>query len=305
MDRILRGKPATLETEFFDARGDDTVDAGTVTVTVTRDDGTTILEDAATTKDDSDPDNISYTVDLTADHTGEVDRLTVTWTSSSQGVQTTHVEIVGALYADIPAIRSQAGLDDKAKHPTARILEARGEVETRVEVATGLAWVPRYGAETHVGSGRDALQLARTGPTRRILSAVETDSNGDDTTLDTSGWTVDPATGLVTRDPGSFSTAFRYRIAYEHGHATPPADLRRAALAAIRYLLTGEVGGLSGTPPSRATSLDTEFGSYRLQMADTDERPFGHDQIDSVIMRHADDGPVFASDTLVDMTPLG
>lgn len=302
MDRILRGKPATLETQFFDARGEQSVDAGTVTVTVTRDDGTDILTDAATTKD-TDP--VSYTVDLTADHTDELDRLTVTWTSPTHGVQTTHVEIVGALYANVPDIRDQAGLDDQAKHSTARILEARSEVETRVEVATGLAWVPRYGAETHVGSGRDELQLARTGPVQRILSAVETDTNGDDTTLDTTDWTVDPVTGLVTRDPGSFSASFRYRIVYEHGHDTPPADLRRAALAAIRYLLTGEVGGLSGAPPSRATSLDTEFGSYRLQMADTDDRPFGHDQIDSVIMRHADDGPVFASDTLLDMTPLG
>jgi hypothetical protein len=79
LERILQNTPGSVSKQWYE---DGTaVDPGTVTVDITRADGTVVASDASV----SGTGTAARTLALTTTHTGLLDRLTLTWVSSDKG----------------------------------------------------------------------------------------------------------------------------------------------------------------------------------------------------------------------------
>jgi hypothetical protein len=150
VDRILQSTPATISESWY--QGATIQDPGTVTVTVTRDDGTIVTTGTAAGTGAA-----PRTFQLTAAHTASLDRLTATWTSPTLGTLTTVVEVVGDFLFTINEAHN-AGL---ATYSDDQIAGARTRVEQAIEDACGLAFVPRYDRATLNGDGTTLLRLGR------------------------------------------------------------------------------------------------------------------------------------------------
>ena len=120
--RSLRGAPAVLSWQPVDGIGAAT-DPGTVTVTVTRDDGTALVTDAATSGTGSAP----RTYTLAATHTQLVDLLTVSWQVSNVEIAETRCEIVGGYLAPLTEIMARQPKMGTPAQET--VVQVRAEVE--------------------------------------------------------------------------------------------------------------------------------------------------------------------------------
>jgi hypothetical protein len=141
VDRVLRNTAANIQATFaLDGVPTDAV--GTVTVTVTRADGTVIVNAQAADK----PAGTTgvYQYPLTPTHTALLDTLTATWTGTISGVaQTvqTVVEVAGGFAFSVAQARSVRPLDNATTYTTARIVEMRTLVEDALERELGYALV--------------------------------------------------------------------------------------------------------------------------------------------------------------------
>src|SRR2546421_1634830 len=154
MDRVLQNTAAVIQNTFY-VDGVPT-DATAVTVTITRDDGTILVNAGATVHGTTGV----YTYTLTTAHTGLLDSLTAAWTGTIGGVaQTvkTYVEIVGGFLFSIADARARSTLADTVTYPTANIVAARTWAETEIQNACGISFVPRYASEVLNGSGSQRL----------------------------------------------------------------------------------------------------------------------------------------------------
>ena len=92
--RVIAGAAATLSFQGVDQYGEP-ADPGTVTVEITRADGTELVASGtATTGSGSSP----RTYALTASQTAELDRLTAVWSESSTAIAQTEIDDVGGVY---------------------------------------------------------------------------------------------------------------------------------------------------------------------------------------------------------------
>lgn len=254
--QILRGVAATLSWQPTDATGEPAAPAGTVTVGVTKADGTTVVAAATSTSGSG---SSPRTYALAAQNALEL--LTVTWTDggdSSTAVQL--VEVVGGYWFTLAqAAARDEKLADQTKYPPDRVLAVRAEVEAEFEEVTKQAWVPRYRRETIRGSGHAELVLSELRP-RTVRSVRAYDPDG--VTYDT--WSAGDIAELTLTDHGTlrrpdgatWARNSRYVVEYEHGHDRPPADLRDAAITRLRHRLNSHRSGI----PDRATTLSTEGG---------------------------------------------
>lgn len=294
MQRILRSTPATLEARFYPAGSDTPATDGTVTVTVTRADGTTVTGVGAV----SEPDSGVYRATLPAQP--DLDLLTATWEGDTQTVTTT-AEIVGGFYCTLAEIRAQRNLDSAAKFPTAALEDARDWFETLAEDHCGCAFVPRFARHTFDGDGSTGLRLRLTStslarrprprPVRRVLAATIDGTSVAGGAV--SGWDVYPDGTIDTYDATTVFTLGRRNVivAWEYGYDQPPADLKSAALAAIRARLLADE---ARQYPERATSISNEFGNILLSQPGTN-RPTGLPEVDAVLNRlNENTGPLVA-----------
>ncbi len=89
---------------------------------------------------------------------------------------------------------------------------------------------------------------------------------------------------MVLRPTGWFdmpnsSTGFRnVKINYEYGADEPDAELKEAALGAIKHKLLGDRSGI----PDRAVAMTTEAGGFTLGIAGP-ASPTGLPAVDSVL----------------------
>jgi hypothetical protein len=251
IQRVLRDVQAQPEVTFF--TGSTPVEAdGAVTVDIFRGDGTTFATDAATT--DVDPNVGLYRYTLAAQ--SNLERFRFVWEGAvSTVVQrvTTYVEIVGGYVASLTDIKAETGLSTKTD---AQLIEARQWFEDIAESWCGVAFVPRYGRDVLDGSGSEKLKLSHSHP-RTILSA-KVDGVAQ---TGTATWDLYDS-GVIIRDSGSFPVGRRnVEIIYEHGYDAPEAEVREAALIAIRSKLLSAEGGTSGGIPSGVTQLITDAGT--------------------------------------------
>jgi hypothetical protein len=217
--RIKAATPATLTWQGVDQDGEP-ADPGTVTVAVSRADGSAVLPaGTATSGTGNDP----RAVALTVAQTEQLDDLTVTWSAAGTAVDTTHVEIVGRFYVSVAEVRAiEDSLGDRIDDNPATIKRCRAEVETTIEQVCRQAFVPRF----------SVLQL----PADRVLRIPN---------LRAVRWTrtVPVVSGVATYNPfdpfgsiyGPWGTdGERVLVGVEHGLDAPPPDLKRAAIMAIR-----------------------------------------------------------------------
>lgn len=261
---VLAANPATVTATFVDTSGA-TVDPGTVLVTVTRLDGTTVVEDVPTTSGSG---AAARTYTLTSAQTATLDTLTVTFASSdlSQSVSET-VEVVGALLFTEAEARlfpwgNGTPLSDTAKYTDAMIEEARARITEQFETICGVSFVPRYRLDTLSGTGYVNMALPRMKVTsirsveyRTSGAATWTAYDADDLAdlfVEDYGWILRETRGLFTTGRRNL------RIGYEYGFTTPPLTVKRAAIVAVIHELVP-----SNVDP-RAISISSDVGSTQL-----------------------------------------
>lgn len=293
MQRILRSTPATIEARFYPSGSETLTSDGTVTVSVTRADGTVVAGVSAVTE--LPPGVYKATLPVQAN----LDLLTATWTGTTQTV-TTQVEIVGGFYVSLAEIRAEKNLADSTKFPTADLETARAWFEDIAEDYCNVAFVPRYGREALDGTAGWCLRLRYPNQNsrsfrdplhlRRVLAATI-----DGTAVSApvvANWDLYEDGRINAWDAGTTFGIGRRNIvvAYEYGYDAAPEQLRRAALTAIRYrLLTDE----SQQIPDRATSLVNEFGNIVLSQPG-EKRATGIPEVDAVLERLSERTPGIA-----------
>lgn len=272
-DRVVLGRPATLELTFY---SDETATEPTsATIHIVASDGTDVVA-AGTAVDLGAPADGIATYDLAAQ--ASLDTLTATWTAVLSGNSvdfTQTIEIVGGHYFSISELRSQSGLDDAAVFSASLLVAARLATEDLFEKYTGVAWVNRFKRVTLDGSGKSTIRLPMLQPT-----AVTSLSIGGVAVADLSGVVVWPDGDVYY--PGGF-TAGRQNvvIGVEHGFDSPPEDLRRAAVRYARVVALD----FKSRIPERAIQMNTEAGSFQLALASR-ERPTGYPEIDAILQQH-------------------
>lgn len=249
--RILRATPATLSWQGRDSVGEP-ANPGTVTVGVTRSDGTVVVAaGTATVGTGADP----RTVSLTRAQTAQLDVLQATWTVDGVEVATTRHDIVGGYYFDAQRLKTaEAGV---SQADLQQIITVREYVETTIENVTQKAWVPRFDVAHMQGAATHHLVLPRMFVRR--VRWVRLWSNNE-TFIDLPS--VDVArirassSGVIDMDRSTH--LYWVQIGFEHGTDAPPDDVEREALVFARAQITRPNRGL----PEAATSLRTQEGAF-------------------------------------------
>lgn len=237
--QILRGATGVLSWQPAGADGEP-VDPGVVTVAVADSAGDPVVT-GPVTGTGTEPRTATIGPVLT------LDMVTALWSHLSAPRATTLAEIVGGYWFTLAqAIADDEKLADPGRYPLDRFTAVRREVEDEFEGYTGQAWVPRFAVETVSVTGGEVLVLPHVA-IRTVRSITDPDGNP----VDLDGIDVEPW-GVLR---GRWWTG-TYRVAYEHGHDSPPADLRRAAVTRLRHRLNAFRSGI----PDRATSVSTEQG---------------------------------------------
>lgn len=277
--QILAGTAAVLSWQPVNSDGEP-ADPGTVTVGVTRSDGTEVIAPATATVGSG---AAARTVAVTVAQTAQVDFLTATWTVSGATVATTVHEVIGAylltraeFIAREPKMgattapsfsRHRRDADDFLKQETRRGLTPRFAVE-RIDAGRGGATrILRY---PDLRAVRWANQIGASG-TVTALTAAQIASIGPD------------GAGMATLRDGSVWLAGIVEVGYEHGYDRAPFDVVGAAAAYLRYLVGGGTSGV----PVRATSYSDGQGGV-TQLATPGLGPFitGIPEVDQMIESH-------------------
>ena len=254
--RLVAGTAGTLSWQQIDGTGEP-ANPGTVTVTVTRADGT-VLASAQPT--DGTGTN-ARTYGLSVAQTAVLDRMSVAWVVSGTTVATTEVDVVAAPWFGNAELRGiETSLTNTEKFDAATITTARLQVEAFIEGLTHRRFVPGYTLETLPGVSGCNL-IVRHPDVRRVRSAALLDDPGASATETLTAGELaaipSSASGIVTRYANSWAARW-VRIGYEHGLTVPPPDLKRAAMRLVRELLVNEV---KGQVPDNATNFQSsEFG---------------------------------------------
>lgn len=156
------------------------VDPGTVTLTLTRENGTVIAMGQATTGTGA----TARSFTLTTTHTASLDLLRLDWVSATKGTLTTFVEIVGGFLFSLTEARNVKPLDNTSTYTTAKLIAGRTLAEAALEDACGLSFVPRYFREKVDGLGVGDVLLTRPRPLTITAATVDGTAVSDLTTLE-------------------------------------------------------------------------------------------------------------------------
>lgn len=254
--QILNGQAATLALTWSGSDGEPASAPSTPQVTVLRADGTTVVSGAASGS------GSSWTFAVTAAQTADLDVWRVEWAAGT-AVQVTAVEIVGGYYFTVAEARSQdTALADTVTYTAARILAGRAQVESEIEHAAAVAFVPRFSTVTLEGNGTATL----VGPARPREVRWGTITDGTTVTAlsaeDLAGVTLSPS-GALTWSAGSWPAGAQITLGIEHGHDRPHPKMVAAAITLLRVRLnTG-----SSNFPDRAERYQlSEGGMMYLSM---------------------------------------
>lgn len=271
MNRIVQGLSATLTHTFYSDGIATDPSPATATVTITADDGTVLALAQNATRTGAGV----FTYTLTPAQTALLDVLTIDWIATF-GAQvqtfTDTVEIVGGVLFTIAQALATDGL--AAKTP-AKIIEKRTLVESMLEQACGVAFVPRYARTTISGNGRSVIMLPpRTTVIRSVLA--------DGVAVPTTDMRVLPTGELYY--PSWWLTGYaNYVITYEHGYSDGPERLAAsdAALTWAKMLL------ISGPIDDRALGVSNEFGTTILATPGMRGSVSGIPSVDAFIQRYS------------------
>lgn len=278
--RVPQGQIARLEATF-------TVD-GTPTdlddvpqVTVTREDGSALIAGPATSVETG-----KYAYELTPTETDLLDVLRAVWTGERDGVLqrllVQEVHVIGEHLFTLADLRALEPLSDEDAYTSDELRAARDIASHSLERAAGVAFSPQYAREVIIATGNpNRLLLAHPRPL--VVRSVKTNDEAwdEDRVADL---VLDPAGTLQTPGRWGWSGTWRsfskVEVVYEHGWTTPPPRASRAAKLLARYWLFDDE---EGTIPDRATSLNTEQGSFSLTTAGTRGLRFDLPEVNAVI----------------------
>jgi hypothetical protein len=244
----------------------------TARVTITRDDGTVIVDNALANREGVG----HFTYMLAAGQTAQLDWLTATWDLTVDGqpqYTSTRIEVVGGFLIGLGDLRNDRDLTNATTYSTDALANARVYAEQEIERACGVAFVPRY--------TRDPIQLTVGGvllrPRVRALRRV---SRAGVSLIDTSTVTWDPM-GFLNLSPRDVPTATggssAVDIAYEHGWDAPPAAVSQAALILAKDYL------VRGPRDDRAIQRATEDGPVFIATPGFQGNRFGIPTVDAVV----------------------
>lgn len=271
LERIQQLTPGTLSQQWYEDGV--AVDPGTVTIGITRADGT-VLQAAGTATTGSG--TAARTYNLTTTHTATLDSLKVTWTSTLKGTLVSYVEVVGGFLfslAQARAISPFSGATGLTNYPTATLVQMRTTVEQALEDACGVAFVPRYRYTTLEAWCGRGLMLDRPKPI--ALRSVTVDG----TTQSLTSATVFPSGGVTGLTFTSISGAVV--VGYEHGWQGPPERITRAALLLLKaWLVAGPVDDRA------ATFSSVDGGTYGLIVEGRAGSTFGIPAVDAAVQQY-------------------
>lgn len=179
-------------------------------------------------------------------------------------------------------LRDLPQMNDTAKYSSARVAAARNWIESLIKRKVGTTFI----AETVTDEVHDGGVYSIALHSPFILSVTSATENGvavTDTFSVKGGVLQRYATGATT--PTLWASGCRnIKVTYQSGYsATPPADIKEAALTAARdwLLRRYQQQGVS----DRAVSMQTEMGNITYASAsDKHDRPTGIPDVDAVIM---------------------
>lgn len=289
-ERIVRATAATLTFQGVDQDGEPAA-PGTVTVGVTKADGTTLVNAGTSTTAAT---TTTRTTTLTAAQTASLDLLTATWTVSGTAIGTTKVEIVGGVYVSVADIRAtDPTLTDTTDDPTATLKRARRQAEQLLEAETGVSWVPRFDTVRLDGTGGTALLLPW--PMLRSVSWGRIYSDEDTyTTLTAAELAAIPAdpSGIAWRTDGKTWDAGHRNIelGFTHGYDTPHPEIRDACIQLVREFSRAFDNAVS----SRQTGLSFDGVFSPLVTAGVRGAPTNIPAVNAAIRRHSHRTPGIA-----------
>ena len=264
MERIRQNTPATISQSWYEDGV--LIDPGAVTLTVTRDDGTVLVNAQAATGTGVAP--RSY--NLTTIHTSLLDRLTVVWVSTGKGTLGDYVEVAGGFLFRIDEAKADS---DMASLTAAQIEVARLAAEQALERACGVAFVPRYASETLSGDGWD---LTLSWPLVRTVRS----GSADGVAFTSSDLAAMKSTsiGLYWPDSAWERGKSNILVRYEHGHNFPDGEVSRAALRLAKHYLV-------------ASNFDdrvirAQAGPEAFSFVAPSGSRFGIPEVDAVVERH-------------------
>jgi hypothetical protein len=265
LERVQQNTPTTLSHQWYESGA--AVDPGTVTLGITRADGTELVAPGAST---SGTGTSPRTYNLTTTHTALLDKLKVTWTSTLKGTLVSYVEVVGGFLftiAQLTAIKPGS-----QTWTTAQMEEKRIEVEQAIEDQAGVAFVPRYSYETFDGPGSLSILLK---PRTRVIRSA---------TIAGTAVSADELAELTYVAAGStygVTWTFGYgnvTIGYEHGYDNPPGRIKNAALMLAKSEL------VQGPVDDRAATFSSaDGGTYGLVVAGRGGSHFGLPYVDTAV----------------------
>lgn len=275
MQRLLVGTTDTpLVAVIRDGDGDP-VEGLTVTVTVTRDDGTTVVSGASTT----DLGDGRYGWTPTSAATAQLDWLRASWrVAGVERALTVHEVVGGFLFGLAELVQAEPGLEFVARD----VLRAvRTQAELEVERICGRAFVPRYGAWRLDGRGEPSLPAPAVG--LRSVRAVAELVDG----TESSPWTsaelaavVEPTPGSWVRSDGGVWPSGPFIVRAEHGMDGCPDDVARAAIRRARWWWQSS----STAVPDRALAWTSETGAT-FRLAAPGAAATGDPEVDAVLAR--------------------
>ena len=269
LERVQQRTPATLSQQWYESGV--AADPAVVTIGITRADGTVLVgPSTATAGAGASP----RTFNLTTTHTALLDRLTVTWTSSTKGTLVSYVEVAGGFLFTIADALLDSEIDDDATD----IAAARTMAEQAFEQECGVAFVPRYERERITSTRRwhPDVQLGWQ-EVRTIRDATVDGVALSAGQLDT----IIPRGSLAYYPTGWWrGVASEIYVGYEHGYDNPPAEVSRAVLRLAKHYLS------DWSSDDRALRLDTDAGSYVMAVPGRGGSVFGIPEVDSVAARY-------------------
>jgi hypothetical protein len=222
-----------------------------------------------------------YSAALTTTHTGQLDRLKVTWGGTAGSLvqsYVTELEVVGAHLVSESDMREERGLDNSTSVPLSLLRRVRDKLSQQIEDYCGVAFAPRYERDVLRGNGRSILALSHIRPITLLAVTI------DGTSVSTSNFTLHDQ-GLIEYEGTAFptsSTGPNVTVTYEHGFPSCPPDVHFELVKAIRY----EVLRYSKDLPNNAISQAFPDGPTIRYSTPGVDRPTGIIDLDGVLGRY-------------------
>lgn len=254
--RVVAGTAATVSWQQIGGDGEP-ANPGTVTVGVTRADGTVLVASGTATSGST---TAARTYALTAAQTATLDNLTVTWTASGVALATTRIDVVAAPWFSNAELRArETSLESLTDYPAATIAAARLRIENQIERICHRRFRPGYSFRTIPASGRPTLVLpavdVRTVRSAAIYHDLAQSASETLTAGELAAFPPSPA-GLLHRYANVWQGCW-VKVGFEWGLDAPPPDLAKAAMRLLRDDLQQPA---ATTPDQAATWNSTDFG---------------------------------------------